>query len=120
MTNQRKINVANRLIQVSNNLLSPEMYFKNRARRRDLSGYYKEFYHLGSAFPQVPGNLALASKLDKRISRSCPACVSPDNMKIYIESAIRFIEQYGAKLEVMVEQIDNPIKSVHDLKPTNR
>lgn len=119
MTKQRKINVAERLIQVSKNLLDPDTYLKNRKRRDDLAGYYKEFISLGGQFPQLPGSRSVATQLQKRVSSSCPACVSEYNMKLYIESAISFIVSYGKKLEEMVEHLDSPKKSVHDLKPTN-
>lgn len=117
MTKQRKINIAERLIQIAENLLESEVYFKSKVRRNDLAGYYKEFLYLDSNFPSLPGSRDVADKLQKRISKSCPACVTPQNMKIYIMSAITYIEKYGELLKVMIEEIDNPPLSVHDLTP---
>lgn len=117
MDSKRKIEVALHLVERSNDLLEVEIYLSSRVQRNKLAGLYKEFDALGPAFPQKKGNSQLAVKLQKKVSSTCPACVTPYNMKIYIESAIKYINEYTAILESMVEQLQNPPTSVHNLRP---
>lgn len=118
MTSERKKNTANRLIKIADNLLSPEIYQNNKVRRGELASYYRKFMNLESVFPKIPASKGIPSKLDSRISKTCGDCVTPENMKIYIADAIRFIQNSAKKLQEMIDEIQpEEIKSVHDLEP---
>lgn len=121
MTTEQKINRANSLIFIALNLLDKEVYLKNRLRRNELAGYYKQFMNLESYFPQLSSNRAIPTKLEKLVSNSCPTCVSEPSMKIYINDAISFIKKYAQFLQDMVDGVSvEPIESVHDLKPRKK
>ena len=119
MTKQRRINEAQRLVNATMVLLKEDDYLKSRNERKRLAGLYKEYLALSSNFPQLPGNKLTATKLEKKVSASCGSCVKPQQMKMYIRTAMKFCRDYSALLQS--EILSDPKaekKTVHELRPT--
>lgn len=119
MTKERRENESKRLYNLSTSLKDNSVYLQSRAERRVLAGIYKQFMHLNTNFPQMPANKVIPTKLEKKVSASCGACEKPQNMKLYISSAITFITKYGQLLyKEVLSEAPQEKKSVHDLRPT--
>ena len=114
--------VAKRIIEKADKLEKDSVYLNSRKQRESLADFYKEIINVGYSLPQrkMKMNNAIAKKLYKRISESCPACVKKKNMQNYIHQAKLHITEYANILEKWLDDTDvsGLPDDVHQLGPT--
>ena len=117
-----QIQRAQHVVDQSKKLLNMQAYIDSKKNRQELAGFYKEVMFIGANYPERPVgmNVHIATMLNKRISKTCPACVKPAKMKEYIKKAVEYIQNYAVVLQKWIDDQDknsNLSSNVHDLEP---
>ena len=122
MKTEYSLNRASQMIKMSKALKNEQFYLGSRKNRIDLASVFKQLMNCGSGFPARPlsMNNHLPTKLNRRISNSCPYCVKESKMRDYIKEAIQLINQYADTLKEWIEDSDfqDLPNDVHQLQPT--
>lgn len=113
---------AQQIIDIADLLKNEQYYLDDKKARQDLASIYKQVMNIGASFPprQLSMNTSISTKLYKRVSRSCPYCVKPADMKKAVAKAIKYIKDYADVLQQWLD--DNDYESlpndIHQLRPT--
>lgn len=112
---------AAELIKESDSLHVTEVYIKSKEKRQALASLYKQMMNAGASLPDRPigFNTYTYAQLNKRVSKSCPHCVKPKDMRSRIQEARSKIHQYKVVLQEWLDddgytELPN---DVHQLRP---